>query len=741
MTDQTRRFKNFIFVFFAMPLPLISFSQDSLKNQLKEVTISATRTEKNIFSAGRAVTVISSDDIEKSNYNSLAELLSQETGIYIPGTGQTPGSNQSIFLRGANSNQTAIYMDGVRITDASTVNNTMDLSEISLQDIEKIEILRGSHSTLFGSSAIGGVINISTRKANKPGASFRTGVSVGNFGSGTSLLNPFANAGYKFSNGIFIGGMIDHMSVKGLDATIDTVTDLSIYKNRDKDDWIKLNTGFNIGYQKGRTDVSVIYRYTESETDIDRSAFVDDHNYKLKFNRNLLSGSINREFSGGMKLSFIAGASWNERHAINDSSIVSSLPDYDHQYAEDKYTGRTSNMDLVFQTKKNKWELVAGLARTNEHMTAENYLYAAFYSDPFPPYIFESFNTLEDIDPKTETSSMYAQLDLSGSLISPGLKNINLVTGIRYDAHDIFKEQISFEINPSWKPGKRSLLYFSYSTGFNSPSLYQLFANSSYTPWDGSIGSEISLGNKLLEPETSVCSEIGFKQKFNKSDIISLAIFNREVKNTIEYAYLWNSRIPVEMIGTDFGRDDYRGDLYINAGTSTSYGAEINIQIQVLKHLRFGAGLSLLNGTISYSDTKQKNSELDSVHIQLYSNGQFLGTNEQQEYGLIRRPQTARADLTYTGIKKLRINLISQFIAEREDVFYDTQIKPQGALNTINVHSYLLFDLGLTYSISNQFLLSARLENMLNEDYSEIRGFRTRGRGMYFKISYQINKK
>jgi len=61
------------------------------------------------------------------------------TGVYIPGSGQTPGSNQSLFLSGANSNQTALFIDGIRITDPSTVNNTVDLSEISIHDIEKIK--------------------------------------------------------------------------------------------------------------------------------------------------------------------------------------------------------------------------------------------------------------------------------------------------------------------------------------------------------------------------------------------------------------------------------------------------------------------------------------------------------------------------------------------------------------------------------------------------------------------------
>ena len=161
-------------------------AQDSLKNkQLAEVVVSASRTERNIDDVGRSVTVISSDDIKKSGANSLAELLTEQEGIYVVGAGQNPGMTTSIFTRGANSNQTVILVDGVKITDPSAINNSIDLSELSLANIDRIEIIRGSHSTMYGSSAIGGVVNIITKKAKKPGLTVDVADTHGNFGKGT----------------------------------------------------------------------------------------------------------------------------------------------------------------------------------------------------------------------------------------------------------------------------------------------------------------------------------------------------------------------------------------------------------------------------------------------------------------------------------------------------------------------------------------------------------------------------
>src|SRR5690606_18426788 len=115
------------------------------------------------------VTVISEETIRNSIYQSVGELLNTQSGLFVVGANQTPGTNQNIFMRGANSNQVAVLVDGMRITDPSSPNAAIDLAEMSLVGVERIEVLRGSHSTLFGGAAVGGVINIITRKGAETG--------------------------------------------------------------------------------------------------------------------------------------------------------------------------------------------------------------------------------------------------------------------------------------------------------------------------------------------------------------------------------------------------------------------------------------------------------------------------------------------------------------------------------------------------------------------------------------------
>ena len=112
---------------------------------LKQVVVTASRSEKEIFDIGRYVTVIDSEEIRNSAYDNVGELLTRQEGIYVVGANQTPGTNQSLFLRGANSNHTSVLIDGLRITDPSSPNSALDLSELSLANVERIEIVRGSH--------------------------------------------------------------------------------------------------------------------------------------------------------------------------------------------------------------------------------------------------------------------------------------------------------------------------------------------------------------------------------------------------------------------------------------------------------------------------------------------------------------------------------------------------------------------------------------------------------------------
>ena len=256
-------------------------AQDSLKSkQLKEVVVSASRSEKNSIDAGRSITIITSDDIKKSGANSIAELLTQQEGMYVVGAGQNPGMTSSIFTRGANSNQTVILIDGIRITDPSAINNSIDVAELSIANIDKIEIVRGSHSTLYGSSPIGGVVNIITKKSSKPGMSIDASISTGKFGKKTSQFAENIYLNYELKNGFYVGAEVLNQNVKGMDATVDTITSPLTYQHNNRNDGFdKLDGVGKVGFKNKNWDVYASYKQTKQEAGIDKRAYVAVSDY------------------------------------------------------------------------------------------------------------------------------------------------------------------------------------------------------------------------------------------------------------------------------------------------------------------------------------------------------------------------------------------------------------------------------------------------------------------------------
>ncbi len=130
---------------------------------LPQVVVTATRvpTELNDIPAG--VTVITRQEIEERDYNTLTDALSAVPGIRVAQSGG-PGGNASVFVRGTNSNQVLVLRDGMPINDASDPGAAFNFGTDTLADVERIEIVRGPMAALYGSGAIGGVINLITRQ-------------------------------------------------------------------------------------------------------------------------------------------------------------------------------------------------------------------------------------------------------------------------------------------------------------------------------------------------------------------------------------------------------------------------------------------------------------------------------------------------------------------------------------------------------------------------------------------------
>jgi outer membrane cobalamin receptor len=164
------------------------------------------------------------------------------------------------------------------------------------------------------------------------------------------------------------------------------------------------------------------------------------------------------------------------------------------------------------------------------------------------------------------------------------------------------------------------------------------------------------------------------------------------------------------------------------------FGLEIQITMSPVRNVTLQTSLSLMDGKIKYQADEILTGRFSPYHVQLYNNGGFLTTTPMDQESIIRRPSMARMQLTYTGFKRWTPEVSLNYVDDREDVFYDTQIMPQGALNTIRVEKYALINISLSYKAGKNILMSACSNNTLDAKYSEVRGFTTRGRSILFRI-------
>src|SRR5690606_195442 len=179
----------------ALALPAISAAQEA--RTLDAVQVTASRVERAVSDIPASVTVLTRDDIERSQAPDLDDLLARQAGIDAARTGG-PGSASTVFLRGGNATHALVLVDGVRVS--STGQGVFDFAHLPLDQIERIEIVRGPRAAIWGSDAISGVIHIFTRDPDAATARLHAG-SYGRWGASTGFGQGDAERGFGLTLG------------------------------------------------------------------------------------------------------------------------------------------------------------------------------------------------------------------------------------------------------------------------------------------------------------------------------------------------------------------------------------------------------------------------------------------------------------------------------------------------------------------------------------------------------------
>ena len=456
------------------------------------VVVTATGNETSLKDLGVTATVVGREEIERRGVNSLADLLRSVPSLDIVRTGG-PGQVASLSIRGAKNEHTLVMIDGVEINDPMGTGRSADLATIDTDDIERIEVVRGSQSPLYGSDAMAGVVNIITRRGGGSPKGFLSG-EVGSMKSFHESAG-FSGGGEKFDYSLGVS----RSDTEGISAAS------SALGNTEKDGYGSTSLSGRLGYRAlPNLEFSLIGRYTKSKVDIDNAGGQggDDPNNRADTRLNSL------RFETRWRL---LGERWEQRFALSwgeNKREYRNDTDQAHPFDSDssRYTGSHWKLEWRNNVKVLPDHILSfGLEREEEKGDSRYASQSQWgpYEDTFP---------VRDVT----TKALYLQDQFRVA------EGIHVVAGLRLDDHERFGSQGTFRVALSAQlPWKGALVRGSYGTGFKAPSLYQLFS-----PY----------GSQELKPEKSKGWELGAEQAlFGERFSLGVTYYRNRFEDLIDY--------------------------------------------------------------------------------------------------------------------------------------------------------------------------------------------------------------
>jgi vitamin B12 transporter len=484
---------------------------------IPQIVISATRSPADLSQIASSMTVITEEDIARKHKPSVAELLRTVPGMDINNSGG-PGQTSRVFMRGTNSNHVLVLMDGVTLNDPSDPNDAFDFGNLTSDNIERIEVLRGAQSTLYGSQAIGGVINI-----------------ISKTGKGTPRHHAFAEYGRYNSSKVGVG---TSANINGLSYALEA-------SNFHTSGISSMAKRFG-GQEKDGTNI-----YTFSGNFANRSSDQFTGKLNLRYNRN--------------------------RSQFDTPSNFSPRP-HDDPYPENDTRQINGRLAGEYVGMNGKWIQELGLSR----LTLQRSQITEFFDSIGTPFFghqqyiswrdkLDWVHHVKTIEHHaftfgTEFSSDHVVFHSSVLALSQSELNVDnqgiffddqftygdffLNAGIRSDIHQSFGRKSTWKVAPGYNfPKSGTRIKASYGTGFKAPSLFSLY--------------DRTFGTATLHPETSKSYDAGFEQALWKDRVVfGATVFRNDINDLLDTVFVPPS--------------DFR---YTNIGKARTQGVETSLSI------------------------------------------------------------------------------------------------------------------------------------------------------------------
>ena len=493
-----------------------------------EIVVTAARIATPAREVASSVTVVAGRDLDRSRGASVLDALRSAVGLSESANGG-PGSTSSILLRGSNSEHVLVLLDGVELNDPMNPSRSFDFAHLGLEGVERVEVLRGPQSPLYGSDALGGVINILTRRGEgRPALSFTA--QGGSYGTVSNGLDFGGAAGvFHYALGL------SQFSTRGFSAASSAYAG-----NAEKDGYRGLGVSGRAGVAlTGGFEADLIVRAVSDRTDLDAFGGPggDDPNSAQRYDSVFLRGQARAIFAGGR---------WEQKLGLTyvraDRALdnpVDALHPLDSELAA--YGSARAAVDWqnnLFLSDANT--LTFGLDLAREQGDSQYTSRSAYgeYDSLFPGRT-------------ADQAGLYVQdrIRLADRFFA--------TAGARLDRHSRSGAALTYRIAPAYYLESTGTRFkATLGTGFKSPSLYQLYAPG--TSWG-------PIGNAALAAERCLGWDAGIEQEFLGGALTAgVTYYRNDFRNLIDF---------------DFSRG------YINIGRARTRGVEISAEARAASGL------------------------------------------------------------------------------------------------------------------------------------------------------------
>jgi len=568
-------------------------SQTFAEDKSNEIIVSASRIPIDSKKVGNSVTVLNEIDFKRTQAITVADILRQTPGLSVNQTGGQGGLTQ-IRIRGTEADHTLVIMDGIELNDPSS-SSDFNFNTLLLDDIQKIEIIRGAQSAIWGSDAIGGVIVITTKsgdnaKSNQANT-YRLLVESGSFGThkaNMQVTGKHKAFSYFLSSTRFL--------TDGYSATNEergaTEPDGQSSKT------IHLNVSYKIS---NNSKLKLVYRQTDAVSDSDG----------FSFGIGVVDNSLNY-------------IETSERYSVLQYNYNTSDKKLTYRI---RYANTKKESDFFFpgqsnsDGRKQKVDMQIGYNLESSNKFSNKVVFAL---ESERDELNASYNTgLIETNSVSLISEFH--LDYNGRFFT--------IFGLRSDDNDRFKDKITARLSSAYLINPSSKLHASLGSGIKNPTLFDLFGSTAFFT-----------GNPDILPEETLGWDIGFEKKFsNGKTKIDITLFNTDIKNLIKFA---NSTVEnvagkSKSKGVEFSLNTALGSRWNMTASYTYLDAQTAERIQQIRRPKHKSTLNLnfqatvnLNFNLELIDSRGAVDFNNSILVKLDN---YLLTNLTSSYKINKK--------------------------------------------------------------------------------------------------------